>query len=198
MSKIIMTASPYHICVCDCQCLPFCSLICHGMEPKLSLTEDCGHRKGQIHRTNCRVFSVAPVKVTISGHQHATAGETITLTCESTISNPPAIITWFARGQQLTGATSSVTPSPKVGRRLLKTDLFSWFYLATGTLLRASRDQLIALVGNPSQQQCQRHAHDPVKPLRFQPRGLKIKSHVVLGMGIRCLAQSRLGDNEAF
>ena len=64
--------------------------------------------------THLSLVSVAPEKVTISGHQHATAGDTITLTCKSAISNPPAVITWFARGQQLTGATSTVKPSPKV------------------------------------------------------------------------------------
>ena len=58
----------------------------------------------------CFPVSVAPEKVTISGHQHATAGDTITLTCKSAISNPPAVITWFARGQQLTGVTSTVKP----------------------------------------------------------------------------------------
>ena len=59
-------------------------------------------------------ISVAPEKVMISGHQHATAGDTITLKCTSAISNPPAVITWFSLGQQLNGATKSVKPSPDV------------------------------------------------------------------------------------
>ena len=38
----------------------------------------------------------------------------ITLKCETAISNPPAVVTWFTRGRQLTGAKSVETPSPKV------------------------------------------------------------------------------------
>ncbi len=59
-------------------------------------------------------FTVAPEEVVITGHHHATAGDTITLKCTSAISNPPAIITWFSLGQQLSGATKSVKPSPEV------------------------------------------------------------------------------------
>ena len=61
------------------------------------------------------MFAVAPAKVTISGHQHAKAGEMITLVCETAISNPPAVITWFSMGRQLTGAESMTVRSPKVG-----------------------------------------------------------------------------------
>jgi len=52
--------------------------------------------------------------VTISGYQNAKAGDTITLSCESAISNPPAVITWFTRGRHLPGSTSSVMPSAQV------------------------------------------------------------------------------------
>jgi len=58
--------------------------------------------------------SVAPKSVTISGHDHAKAGETITLKCESEISNPAADITWIRTGRQVNAKRSEVKPSPKV------------------------------------------------------------------------------------
>ncbi len=62
----------------------------------------------------CMFSPVAPETVTISGKEHAKAGETIKLTCVSDISNPRAVITWFSRGQQLRGATEKVEVSPRV------------------------------------------------------------------------------------
>jgi len=58
--------------------------------------------------------AVAPEKVTISGHRNVKAGETITLSCVSAISNPPAVLTWFTRGRHLSGSTSNVMPSAQV------------------------------------------------------------------------------------
>jgi len=58
--------------------------------------------------------AVTPEQVTISGHQNAKAGDTITLSCLSAISNPPAVITWFTRGRHIPGSTSSVMSSAQV------------------------------------------------------------------------------------
>nr|QRF78294.1 Nephrin [Lineus viridis] len=57
----------------------------------------------------------APEKVTISGETGAKAGESITLTCETTNSNPASTIKWFAKGHQLGGDSSSIIPSPNGG-----------------------------------------------------------------------------------
>ena len=64
-------------------------------------------------------FIVAPEKVSISGHLNAKAGETILLSCESSISNPPAVISWFSRGRPVIGGTSTNKSSPKVGSYLI-------------------------------------------------------------------------------
>lgn len=56
------------------------------------------------------MFTVPPQRVTISGGDGPLrAGETVTLTCVSSNSNPRAVITWFARGRQI--AESDVTQS---------------------------------------------------------------------------------------
>ena len=57
---------------------------------------------------------VAPERVTISGHQNAKAGDTVKLRCESSISNPPAIISWFTRGRHQPGGTNTIEPSAEV------------------------------------------------------------------------------------
>ena len=69
------------------------------------------------------VIIVAPEKVTISGHRNAKAGDTITLSCVSAISSPPAVITWFTRGRHLSGSTSNVMPSAQVMGVLLYSNL---------------------------------------------------------------------------
>ncbi|XP_036359051.1 nephrin-like isoform X2 [Octopus sinensis] len=56
-----------------------------------------------------------PKKVKISGHRLAKAGQTVTLKCVSTNSNPAATITWFARGRQLPDENTQVKSSPKGG-----------------------------------------------------------------------------------
>ena len=61
------------------------------------------------------LFIVAPAHVQIKGHLNAKAGETIKLKCDTAISNPPAVITWFSRGRELTGSTSKTTASPEGG-----------------------------------------------------------------------------------
>ena len=48
------------------------------------------------------MFSVDPVTVNISGSRTAKVGETVTLTCTTSSSNPPAMITWYHEGAQLT------------------------------------------------------------------------------------------------
>ena len=69
--------------------------------------------------SNCIIFviSVAPSEVKILGHQNAKAGDTITMSCESSNSNPAALITWFSRGRQLTGEgiVTKTKPSPRGG-----------------------------------------------------------------------------------
>ncbi|XP_064650915.1 nephrin-like isoform X3 [Lineus longissimus] len=57
----------------------------------------------------------APEKVVITGETGAKAGESITLTCETTNSNPASTIKWFAKGRQLGGDSSSIIPSPDGG-----------------------------------------------------------------------------------
>ncbi|CAH1796696.1 unnamed protein product [Owenia fusiformis] len=57
----------------------------------------------------------APTKVTIIGDQHAKAGEEVTLSCTSTNSNPPALITWDVRGRQVPGTTTQNWESPLGG-----------------------------------------------------------------------------------
>lgn len=57
----------------------------------------------------------APEKVTITGHQNAKAGDLIALKCESAISNPPAVLSWFSRGRSVTNPGGSVVPSAKGG-----------------------------------------------------------------------------------
>ena len=59
-------------------------------------------------------ISVAPEVVTITGHQYAKAGETVTLKCESSISNPAAVLTWFSGRDKLEGDTSETKPSEEV------------------------------------------------------------------------------------
>ena len=59
-------------------------------------------------------MTVAPETVTITGHNLAKAGETIKLKCESGISNPAAVLTWFSGRDKLEGAVSEVVPSEKV------------------------------------------------------------------------------------
>ncbi|KAK6173113.1 hypothetical protein SNE40_016632 [Patella caerulea] len=56
-----------------------------------------------------------PKEVTITGDKLAKAGETVTLTCVSSNSNPAAVITWFAKGQSLPVASSNVEDSPEGG-----------------------------------------------------------------------------------
>ncbi|KAK2152414.1 hypothetical protein LSH36_329g02058 [Paralvinella palmiformis] len=56
-----------------------------------------------------------PKKVMISGQEHAKAGETIKLKCETSISNPPAVISWFSRGRLIDSIITSTKPSPKGG-----------------------------------------------------------------------------------
>lgn len=60
-------------------------------------------------------YAVAPAAVNITGQLLAKAGETVTLFCESDISNPAAVITWFAKGRQLPRISSTVTASPDGG-----------------------------------------------------------------------------------
>ncbi|GAB1610364.1 nephrin-like isoform X2 [Argonauta hians] len=57
----------------------------------------------------------APKKVKISGHRLAKAGQTVTLKCVSTNSNPAATISWFARGRQLPEENTQIKTSPKGG-----------------------------------------------------------------------------------
>lgn len=56
-----------------------------------------------------------PKKVKVSGHRLAKAGETVTLKCESSNSNPAASITWFARGRQLPEDNTQVKTAPNGG-----------------------------------------------------------------------------------
>ena len=61
------------------------------------------------------MFTVHPETVRVTGNLNAKAGETIKLKCITAISNPPAFITWFSQGKQLSGGTSSTSPSPEGG-----------------------------------------------------------------------------------
>ncbi|KAJ8316232.1 hypothetical protein KUTeg_006246 [Tegillarca granosa] len=54
-------------------------------------------------------------KVTITGNKLAKAGESIDLTCESSNSNPAAVITWISRGRQIAGTTNEVSESADGG-----------------------------------------------------------------------------------
>ncbi|KAJ8316449.1 hypothetical protein KUTeg_006463 [Tegillarca granosa] len=56
-----------------------------------------------------------PEKVTITGNKLAKAGESIDLTCESSNSNPAAVITWISRGRQIAGTTNEVSESADGG-----------------------------------------------------------------------------------
>jgi len=64
--------------------------------------------------------TVAPEKMKISGRLNAKAGESVLLKCESSISNPQAIISWFTRGRLVTGGVSTSTISPKVYKYINK------------------------------------------------------------------------------
>jgi len=52
----------------------------------------------------------------MSGAHTVVSGDRLTLSCESTASNPRAEITWYdARGRQLTRSVTSATVSTAVG-----------------------------------------------------------------------------------
>ncbi|XP_074653019.1 nephrin-like [Tubulanus polymorphus] len=57
----------------------------------------------------------APAITQITGHTNAKAGEMIKLKCDSAISNPASVITWFAKGRQLQHDKQIQTPSPHGG-----------------------------------------------------------------------------------
>ena len=69
------------------------------------------------HRTYlaCCCFLVAPKSVTITGVREAKVGETLTLTCTTTNSNPAAVITWIPRGTTLLHDSSQTVESPDGG-----------------------------------------------------------------------------------
>ncbi|KAK3106873.1 hypothetical protein FSP39_001753 [Pinctada imbricata] len=57
-----------------------------------------------------------PSTATITGNRNAKAGETVTLTCVSSSSNPPAVITWTSKGNSVAGNTDvTITPSDHGG-----------------------------------------------------------------------------------
>lgn len=57
----------------------------------------------------------APEKVTITGHQNAKSGDLIVLKCESAISNPASVLSWFSRGRPVAEPVSATLPSTKGG-----------------------------------------------------------------------------------
>ena len=61
------------------------------------------------------LFLVAPKSVTITGVREAKVGETLTLTCTTTNSNPAAVITWIPRGTTLLHDSSHTVESPDGG-----------------------------------------------------------------------------------
>ena len=61
------------------------------------------------------LFTVAPTQVTITGTREAKAGETLTLTCTSSNSNPAATINWIPQGSSIVNDRTRTEPSPDGG-----------------------------------------------------------------------------------
>ena len=61
------------------------------------------------------LFLVAPKSVKITGVREAKTGETLTLTCTTSNSNPAAVITWIPRGTSLIQDKSHTEVSPDGG-----------------------------------------------------------------------------------
>ncbi|XP_049289037.1 nephrin-like isoform X2 [Anopheles funestus] len=57
----------------------------------------------------------APTQVIVSGPSEARVGDSVTLQCQTTASNPAADIKWIVNGKQVANASSKVVPSPEGG-----------------------------------------------------------------------------------
>jgi hypothetical protein len=63
----------------------------------------------------CSNYTVAPAQVSISGPTEARKGDSVTLTCTTANSNPPAEIKWLVAGRHIRNATSHTVVSPEGG-----------------------------------------------------------------------------------
>ncbi|XP_052891416.1 nephrin-like [Anopheles moucheti] len=57
----------------------------------------------------------APTQVIVSGPSEARIGDSVTLQCQTTASNPAADIKWVVNGKQVANASAKVVPSPEGG-----------------------------------------------------------------------------------
>uniref|UniRef100_A0A182IZV1 Ig-like domain-containing protein n=1 Tax=Anopheles atroparvus TaxID=41427 RepID=A0A182IZV1_ANOAO len=55
----------------------------------------------------------APTQVIVSGPSEARIGDSVSLQCQTTASNPAADIKWVINGKQMSNATSKIVPSPE-------------------------------------------------------------------------------------
>lgn len=61
------------------------------------------------------MISVAPSHVTISGPTEARVGDTVSLTCVTAPSNPPAEVKWMIGGRQVKNATHRTVTASEGG-----------------------------------------------------------------------------------